>query len=225
MKKKEKVENLIYNELNAEKPNESVLNAAKMQMTISQTEDACGGITKNNNKRRDTNGATIAVNPLTKRRFATAICAVFAIAVILCCSLPFILRGEEIAGDNEFTPQEISSISNYDSNLLYLDYEIESSALYADAESTPVYILEVYNNIGTQIKLYVLLDTTQTRLDIFDSFNGLTQSYTYEGITVEYGVSDDGYSAAFSFNDYNYYITADVETDEQILLYVQELLN
>ncbi len=224
-KKDQEIENLIYGELNAEKPPESVLDAAKRQMNeniaMPQSQASSRKVKGENIKGGAVGTAGIAV---AKRRAIVLFGAFAAVIIAVCICLAFIFRGQESIAYDDFTGERITSIESYDESLLSLSYDVKSSILYYGSDGSPVYIAETYGG-DTEIELYVLLDGTQTNLQVLSKFSNLSHSESIGGVFVEYGEADGGFAAKFTCGGCGYYIYAEVETCGQILYYVQELLN
>lgn len=210
----QEVEKLIYEQLNADKPDRSIINAAEKLMVDNQK------------KRKEKTQPQLSKKSkhLFNGKIWASLSASVAVILVVCCFIPLMINQQEYISDDDFISHNITSIKSYNNNLLSLNYEIESSVLYCDSESSPIYIEEVYTDSNASIELYVLLDSEQMNLYVFNKFVDLNETYTIENTVIEYGDTGKECCAKFYYNNYNYFIAANVPSTEHILNYIEEML-
>lgn len=248
MKKTEHdIENLIRDNLNSDKPDKTVLLAAKelmrddkKELTRRRKEVSKNSLNTNKLNKQELcpvsnivldikdglsnveGGGNIKTKKIISGRLKLFL-FISIILVLIVCFVPVALKKQgDIVSDT--TMQEIISIKSYNSEMLYLDYDVESSILYSNTSGSPTYIKETYKDGDITIELYVLIDISQSELSFMEMFDDLYEiSYIGDSL-VYYGKVDDIYCAKVSYDSYEYFLSADVLSYEEILFYMQNLI-
>lgn len=221
----QEITNLIYEELNSEKPDKSVLNAAENLMLQKKKTSIKKRFSFFKSADHAVSDKTvISTKNIRKRKICAAICTSIVAIAIICC-IPFIVNDNEYIPDTELTAKNISSIQYYNDEMLSFPYNIENSTLYIDINNNDVYIKETYTVDTTIIELYILLNKDYLGLPAFDIFINLSEAYSYNEIAISYGIAQNKYCAKFYFSNYYYFISANAKSQEEILFYVNELID
>lgn len=226
-KTNQEVENLIVESLNTDKPDRRVLEQAKRMMT-----QECEQVTSSTVFQKEVVQKQVPsakkYPALQKRVWAILAPCFVALIAVICCIPLMLNHNPAIMPDEPLTPQEITSIQEYnrdnDLSVHFLEEQIISSVLYSDTEGNAIYICESYSVGNIQISLYVLLSDYTEPIAALDKFSSLSMTTTISDTIVVYDLIANEYCASLVIGDYRYMLSATTQTAHELLEYAQELL-
>ncbi|MFA6866955.1 MAG: hypothetical protein WCR54_05510 [Clostridia bacterium] len=197
--KYKKIDKMLYESLNSNKPSEEVLNKAKAYMNIEQK---------------------IVKRKIAPRYiFATATC--FVLLAVLSVFLPMFINGSHsddmyYISSGELTCIEILSIKNSEEieNPLYYNMDVKDSFVYKNKETNGiVYFKENYiisdEYEASSLTLNIVTEKNlQYTIQDLDIYYNLSQTYLIDNLEINYrNYEDNLYYFSFNYNGNNYFIS------------------
>lgn len=201
------IEKLIDETLNSDMPNRNVIYRAKAEM-------------------KSNNNAQYKV-PWYHRKWIYFTAACLVSVIVLIALLPQILhRNENYINENELYYEKFDNISNIE-DILVFPYDITGSWLVKNQSNNLVYAKEKYTIDNYSIELYVVMpEFKEIELQSFEHYSNLKQSQSLNNVEIRYGtvLNKEGYFATFIKDNHLYYVCMNVDDENQMLLYLKDLL-